>query len=298
MPAHDLARRLERLIARDVGRGIAPLAAATAGGLGRAAASLDEARAATIVTGFYIPAAMPPGAETDGPIGAAFIARALLDRGVPVHAVTDAPCAPVVEAALAAMEVAGRCTTDVVAVPGFVGGEPLAKVLTRHDEAPPSHVVAIERCGPGAGGVPRNARGEDIGAHTAPLERFFTPPAFRIGIGDGGNELGMGALPAELIAANVRHGAVIACRVPADALVVAGVSNWAGAALALLLAGPEGAARFDADAHDRVLDAMLAAGAVDGVRRVPARSVDALDAGEHRALIAALVAELRAEARP
>jgi len=59
----DLATRLEGLIARDVGgRGIAPLAAAAAGGLASAGAALADARAVTLLTGFYIPAANPPAA--------------------------------------------------------------------------------------------------------------------------------------------------------------------------------------------------------------------------------------------
>jgi len=294
-PPADLANRLERLIARDVGgRGIAPLAAAAAGGLVRAAAALADARAVTILTGFYIPAATPPAAETDGPIGAAFLAAALAQRGVPVRVVTDHPCAPVVEAAIAAAGLADRCPVGAVAVGPGVGGEALEAVTAAHDAAPPSHVVAIERCGPTGDGVPRNMRGEDISAHTAPLERLFTPPAYRIAIGDGGNELGMGSLPPELIAQHIRQGEVVACRVPADALIVAGVSNWGGAALALLVGGAAVTDRVTGAAHDRLLDAIVAAGAVDGIRRAPSPSVDDLDAAVHRELIDALVAEVRA----
>ncbi len=289
-----LARRYERLVARDVGRGIGPLAAASAGGLERAAGELRDARKVTLLTGFYIPRAVPPAAETDGPIGMAFLARSLAEQGVPVRVVTDAPCAPVVEAALAAHEVDARVDLDVVGVDGFVGGEPLADLVARHQAEPPSHVVSIERCGPGAGGIPRNARGEDVGAHTAPLEQLFLAPAYRVAVGDGGNELGMGALPAELIAAHVAHGELVACTVPADALIVAGVSNWGAAALALLVGGPSAAAHVNGAAHDRLLEAICAAGAVDGITRAPDRSVDNIEAAEHRAMIDALVAEMDA----
>lgn len=293
-PAADLATRLERLIARDVGRGITALAEAASGGLGRAAASLADARAVTILTGFYVPGAARPAAETDGPIGAAFLATALLDRGIPARIVTDRPCAEVVEAAIVAAGIDADCPLNVAAVPGFPGGEPFDTLQARHAAAPPSHVVAIERCGPGAGAVPRNMRSEDISAHTAPLEHLFQPPAFRIGIGDGGNELGMGSLAPELVAAHVREGATIACRVPADALIVAGVSNWAGAALALLVGDDEVTRRVDGAAHDRLLDAIVAAGAVDGITRERARTVDTLDAAVHAELIDALVREVEA----
>ena len=291
----DLAARLERLITRDVGgRGIGPLAAAAAGGLARAGAALEEARAVTILTGFYIPAANPPAAENDGPIGAAFLAAALRARGVPVRMVTDRACAPVVEAAVAAAGLGDACPVSAVAVDALASGEALEAITAKHDAAPPSHVVAIERCGPTRDGTPRNLRGEDISPHTAPLERLFTPPAYRIAVGDGGNELGMGSLPAELIAANIRHGEVVACRVPADALVVAGVSNWGGAALALLVGGAAVTDRVNAAEHDRLLEAVAAAGAVDGIRRTVSLSVDDLDAAVHRELMDALVAEVRA----
>ena len=53
-----------------------------------------------------------------------------------------------------------------------------------------------------------------------------------IGIGDGGNEIGMGKLPAGLIAQHVPNGAQIACVTSCDHLVVAGVSNWGAYGLA------------------------------------------------------------------
>ncbi|TVQ36848.1 MAG: DUF4392 domain-containing protein [Geminicoccaceae bacterium] len=284
----SLADRLEHRIGQDVGRNVTALVEAARGGLARAAEALSEARSVVILTGFFIPAAEVPAAETDGPIGAVFLAQALVGRGVAVRLVTDSPCAKVIEAAIDAAGLREACPLDVVAVTGFAGGEPLAEVEARIQAIGPSHVVAIERCGPGADGRPRNMRGEDIGGHTAELHRLFQPPAYCIGIGDGGNELGMGSLPLELIAAHIAHGEVAACRVPADTLVVAGVSNWAGAALALLLGGT-----VDGAAHDHILAAISAAGGVDGVTRLAAGTVDNVDAAAHRAMIDTLAAEAR-----
>src|SRR4051794_22561389 len=88
-------------------------------------------------------------------------------------------------------------------------------------------MVAIERCGLSADGKPRNMRGEDISAHAAPLDRVFTAGPWRtVAIGDGGNEVGMGTLPAHLIAREIPFGATIACVTPADHLIAAGVSHW------------------------------------------------------------------------
>ena len=57
------------------------------------------------------------------------------------------------------------------------------------------------------------------------------PEIVTIGIGDGGNEIGMGKV-FERVAANVQYGSEIACTVASDYLISAGVSNWGGYALA------------------------------------------------------------------
>ena len=54
-----------------------------------------------IVTGFYIPHAQPPCGETDGPLGAVFLARALVPLGIKVVVLTDGFCIAAVEAGLA-----------------------------------------------------------------------------------------------------------------------------------------------------------------------------------------------------
>jgi hypothetical protein len=53
-----------------------------------------------------------------------------------------------------------------------------------------------------------------------------------VGIGDGGNEIGMGKVPWEVVARNVPGGGRVACRVAADYNIVCGLSNWGGYALA------------------------------------------------------------------
>ncbi|MEV4825645.1 glutamate cyclase domain-containing protein [Micromonospora sp. NPDC049274] len=269
---------LERVAAREVGRGSEALAAPAAGGLSAAARSLAAgAPDAAVFTGFFIPGAEPPAAETDGPLGAVQIAAALRLLGGRCRLVTDEPCAPVVEAAVAAA--APGLPVDVAPLRGYE--EWAAALLPRYGRL--THLIACERAGPGVDGRPRNMRGEDIGAHTAPLDRLYRAgSAFRIGIGDGGNELGMGLLPADLIGRVVASGERIRCVVGADALLVGGTSNWAAAALvgALSLLRPEvpelRTLLKPAWSYD-LLTAIVRAGAVDGVRRRPTLSVDGLD---------------------
>ena len=91
-------------------------------------------------------------------------------------------------------------------------------------------VIYIERVGPARDGNPRNMRGFDID-RDRPLSRLTGLGLHVIGIGDGGNEIGMGRLDSIVIEDVVEHGERIACTVPAYELIVSGTSNWGGHAL-------------------------------------------------------------------
>jgi len=68
----------------------------------------------------------------------------------------------------------------------------------------------------------------------------------------------------------------------ADVALPVDVSNWGGYALAILLSRHEGRWLGHSPAEERaMLEAMLAAGAVDGVSCKPELSVDGLDLDSH-----------------
>ena len=75
---------------------------------------------------------------------------------------------------------------------------------------------------------------------------FSAGPWTTIGIGDLGNEIGMGSLPRDLVAASVARGDQLWCTVVCDHPIVCGISNWAGSALlgAILLLRPRRFARL------------------------------------------------------
>ena len=289
--------RIEALIHAEVGRNIDGLFAAAKGGLWNAASALATAADPSIgiITGFYVPQGSPPAAETDGPLGAALLAGSLNSVGVACRLITDEPCRATCAAALQGSAI----PLDVVPLGGPVG-EAIA-LWRRHGV---SHAVSIERCGRSADGMPRNMRGEDISAFTTPLDELFAAgPWQRIAIGDGGNEIGMGALPASLIAAAIAHGEAIACATSADHLIVAGVSNWGAYALigALAVIREEWRAqliRFLDPARDRtILRAMVNDGpAVDGVTRERNLTVDSLPIEVHHAKLRAIRAVVEAYA--
>ena len=290
-PLADLERALLRPGARDV----TGLAAAVPGQFARLAGELATAgRAGSrvgLVTGVHIAWAPTPAAETDGPVGTTVLAAALATIGVEPVVLTDEPCAQVTGACLAVLG-AGRpevlpVSADEAAVRACVAGLGL------------SHLVAVERLGPGVDGRVLTMRGFDVTDSTAPLHAAFTLPGLVTGaVGDGGNEIGMGNVPADVVAACIAHGDRIACRVPVDALVVAGTSNWGCsglvAALARLVPGRRDAliGLLEPQVDARLLDAATAAGAIDGVTGVPGPSVDGVPVAGY----ADLLADLRARA--
>ncbi|MDZ7342036.1 MAG: DUF4392 domain-containing protein [candidate division KSB1 bacterium] len=219
-----------------------------------------------IVTGFFIPEAKPPAPETDGPAGALFLARGLKRLGYAVDLITDEPCRRPLEQGrhffAADLETINLLICPVVA-------NLAQQFQLRLLESPPplDCLIAIERIGPchtpmtflhqqpppddltrqmyasvGPGelaGNCLNMQGKSMDRVTAPLHELFDKAnhsagsIYTIGIGDGGNEIGMGSIPWKIIATNIRHGigAKIACSVATDATIVAGVSNWGAYAL-------------------------------------------------------------------
>jgi hypothetical protein len=277
----SLVDEIEELIQVDVGRHVSALFAAARGGLRTAAAALSAAPSARVglITGFYVPLGSPPAAETDGPVGAALLAKGLAEIGICCRLATDEPCRSACAAALA-----GAGTTSVP-----VDAEDIAETIATWRHAGITHAISIERCGRSADGAPRNMRGLDISSYTAPLDELFSAgPWETIAIGDGGNEIGMGALPRGLIAQHVNHGETIACVTPARHLIVAGVSNWGAYALlgALAALRPDWRERLlaclDEKLDQAVLEATVNDGpAVDGVSRLRAMTVDNLDMAIH-----------------
>lgn len=237
--AYRAIAEIERISGKDIQRrGIGPLVSHVHGSLAAAAASIARhpSPGIAIITGFYLGHGEPPNCETDGPPGAAMLAAGFRAAGIPCRIATDLVNARVVRATAAVADPAGAIPIDVVSMreEGGDGGTPLAEVERAWRDAAPAitHVIAIERCGPSRDGCARDARGEDMTSCNAPLERLFTGgPWATIGIGDLGNEIGMGSLPHDLVARSVPRGEKLWFRVACDHPIVCGISNLAGATL-------------------------------------------------------------------
>lgn len=236
---------------------------------------IEHILGAAITTGFFIPSASPAAFETDGPLGAIFLQRALFACNIWTIPYVEGPISPSLIAA------SYFCELPVV----DVGPEKW------------SHLIAIERSGPGVGGRHYTMRGLDVTEHydarltknLKPTKRNLKLPPRQIvtiGIGDGGNEIGMGKIPHETIVKNIPNGDLIHCRVPTDHLIVAGVSNWGAYALAagiFVLKGIKPPADlFDPDREKEILEVMVREGPlVDGVTGQQTATVDGLTWDEY-----------------
>jgi D-glutamate cyclase len=266
-----------------------------------------------IVTGFYIVDATPPAGETDGPLGALFLARALTPLGIRVVLGTDPFCAPALQAGLDACGLIGQVAVVWLADQSDpnssrygdsfpTGGTPLTHCLAL-ERVGPSHTPESVRDQQGATtaavtdfvrevppdryGRCYSMRGRDLSALMRPAHLLFERARqgdrkeVTIGIGDGGNEIGMGKIAWEVIRRNIPNGALIACRVPADYLIVAGVSNWGAYALATGVALLRGKRLdrelFDIERERELLRVMVEKGPlVDGVSGKQTVTVDGL----------------------
>jgi Domain of unknown function (DUF4392) len=274
---------IESLCALDAaGRGIARLV--VPGAMLAAARALSRATRVALVTGF-VP--RPEwAAETDGPSGTVVLGRALRQLGAEVVYLADPPVLPLLEGCLKAL---GE-PPDVATVPA----EPAAAVAEARRalaDFGPSHLVAVERPGRAADGGYYNARGRSVAGINAPLDAVFRGRrngAVTVGVGDGGNEIGMGRIRARVVR-DVPQGSTIASVVRTDHLVVAGTSNWGAWGLAAHLSL---LARRDLlhapDEEARLTRAMVAAGGVDGLTGAAEPTVDSLPLALHQAFLATL----------
>lgn len=292
--------QIEMIIARNAGRDISYMTEWVRGNLEKAAASILATPNAHvgILTGFYIEYADPPSPEPDGLGGMAHLAAALGSIGISVSVITDAPCAKAVWAVVEALPV--RVDLEVASI-----SERSVRRLRQslqESERPMTHLIAIERVSPAADGKPHRANGWDMTRETAPLHLLFEDASWRrpwitIGIGDGGNEIGMGSLPRELA---TRIPNSVAATIPADYLLAAGVSNWAGYGLVAAMAclnqtlAPQLLRYLNREMDHRFLKAAVEVGQVvdgdgDGVRGRPMMSVDRIPWEQHAALLEEIV---------
>ncbi|MFC5650350.1 DUF4392 domain-containing protein [Paenibacillus solisilvae] len=261
--------QIENLIWDDAGgRGLTTFA--LGGQLKGASISLLKARHVLIVSGFYIEKS--GSGETDGPLGTVFLARALEKLGAVVTLLTS----PFNCAILARASQEAGLSGKVTAIGKGEESNIFPKLLA---DADLTHLIAVEQMGAAVDGNYYSMLGSDLTHSTARFDSLFLLARDRgivtIGIGDGGNELGMGKLYSTLCGDDVYNR--ICCITPADYLIVAGISNWGAYGLVAALSC---IARIqllhEAEQEKTMLEAIIQAGAVDGRTLTASMSVDGL----------------------
>jgi len=268
---------IEDIILSHDGRGISALRPFLSTAFCREAAefimrkSRSPRKTALVTTGFFILSARAP--ETDGTPGAIAIAKALDALGFDVFLVSD------------------RYTAPLLAIDGFRKHEVIEFPIADHEasrriarnilfEIKPDITIAIERCGMTAGGKHLNMRGRDISDFTAKIDYLFFGQENTIGIGDGGNEIGMGNLAEQVkkVPSLVPDPAVT----PVNKLIISSISNWGGYGLVAALSELSQRDLLPSVTWDRdIVTELVARGAVDGISSERKPAVDNLTAEQH-----------------
>ena len=244
--------------------------------------ALSHSGSILIATGFYIVAAGAP--ETDGPPGALALGRALESLGRRVSYVTDCYAAPVLEPLVGA-------DAGLIRFPVAGDAESAAFAGRLLSDLQPDLLMSVERCGLTGEGTYLNMRGVDISPWTARVDHLFTQHPRTIGIGDGGNEIGMGALAAHI--PQVPTLPNVPAATSTAHLVISSTSNWGAYGLLAAMSLIAGRNLLpDHEEEARSIAAMVDRGAVDGVTGEASYSVDSMDLAQHGSALVELHALL------
>jgi len=228
--------------------------------------SLPRGSAILIATGFDVGGA----AETDGPPGAYAVANALMRLGYEVTIVVPEICRGFFE---------GECFgVEYVKVKDEV--KRYRELLDKHS---PKALISIECLGMDTEGEYCNFRGKNIASITAKMDILFRLASddelYTVGIGDGGNEIGMGRLREEI----KRHIGIKPCGIDTTDLLVATTSNWGAYGLAKSLEGI-----LDYDDLFAFTKKIVAFGAVDGITKQEEPTVDGFSVDVDQEIVEAI----------
>ncbi len=205
-----------------------------------------------LYTGFFVGSQ----AETDGPVGTYFLAKALKRLGFYPVMVTDIYCKNFFK------EI--KCLYIPIKSNNINYYEDILNLY-----APVLH-ISCERCGRNKEDRYLNHKLEDITDHTADLDHLFElgrKRAKTIAIGDGGNEIGMGNFLDFFESTSPNFASKVTCDTP----LIASVSNWGAYGLISLLSKE---LLPTIDEVESYMEHILSLGAVDGILKTSSKSVD------------------------
>ncbi len=225
----------------------------------RAAKLLRKAEGNIIIgTGFPVEGTF----ETDGPVGAMALYRAMEKMGCTPWIASE----PILKAAL---------EDDYRTIPLAVNEPNKARAAANATLAQlrPSVILSIERPGKTIDGNYYNMRGKKINTDVAVFDPFIELSSCpTIGIGDGGNEIGMGNIYSSLQGLQIKA-SITKC----DELVVSDVSNWAAYGILAFLDLWLGLELHKEISHHEQINYLINKGACDGVSGLRMATEDGFD---------------------
>ncbi|MGH1461580.1 MAG: DUF4392 domain-containing protein [Neptuniibacter sp.] len=266
-----LSKKIEDLLVARNLRGMKTVQSALPSGYYlRAARVLNKCKGHVLIgTGFPVVDTF----ETDGPVGAIALYQALETLGATPVIV----CGPPVSQALMA-----DYRVHEIRV-----GEHHERTLEAFQALyhyNPDAVLSIERPGQALDGGYYNMRGESISERTACFDTFvLNAKCPTIGIGDGGNEIGMGNIQEAL-----RELDIMASATPVDELLIADVSNWGAYGIIAFLSQWNSRDLLSEIKPLEILKYLSKLGSVDGVTRENELTEDGLPVSEGESIITEL----------
>lgn len=241
-----------------------------------------------ITTGFFVLNAQAP--ETDGPLGAIALARSLDYLDFEVVFVTDRYAMPL-------FDLGEWQKSHVIEFP--ITDHTTSRDFAQHllADLKPAFLIAIERCGFTASQKYLNMKGKDISNFTAKIDYLFLGQENTLGIGDGGNEIGMGNLASQIKAVSSLPDDP--ALTPTGKLVISSVSNWGAYGLVTALSQLCQCDLLPSVAWEQeLLRELIARGAVDGFTGENKCFVDGFDAEQNAWALTQLKQLLRREHFP
>ncbi|MBN19420.1 MAG: hypothetical protein CL758_08115 [Chloroflexi bacterium] len=247
---------IEDIILSNDGRGISNLRNGLVENFCTDAASfiLQNKGIVVITTGFYI--ARAGASETDGPPGAIAIGNALEDIGYKVVYVSD-------KYTIQYLSKIKRDNAIVIEFP--ISDDDSSKQFANNFllEYNPNLLISIERCGFDKTFSYRNMHGVDFSKYNAKIDYLFNNQINSIGIGDGGNEIGMGKFINKIIETPslVKYPSLT----KTSLTIISSVSNWGGYGLVAALSNKIGSnLLISVEEEIEFIKTIVDMGAVDG----------------------------------
>ncbi|MEM4311417.1 MAG: DUF4392 domain-containing protein [Nitrososphaerales archaeon] len=250
---------------------------------------LPEKSNVIIVTGF--PQTYKALQETDGPLGAIALARVIGEfKASKIFLMIEERAIKVMENC--AKVLLTETTKSNLSFLSFPLDEDKARerAIEIISELNPSLILAIEKVGKNLKGKYHSMKGMDVSKYASKVDILFEMAKEKgittLGIGDGGNEVGMGNIYDAILehVPNAKRCSCeceggIACVTKCDFLLVSSISNWGayGIEAMLCLLNHEPEFMHDGLMEDKVLEASIEAGAIDGFTHKAIKAVDGVD---------------------